>query len=122
MIPAPEGNDEGVEFYVLQCEKAKLEVLEDFQCPWGEVFLKGDFAVVATYYQKYGTGSNTYVLLDRSKRAHVHARHIRAVKFPMILAPHTVRGNNAVYKMTPETMEMIQQVLSTWWDGDDAGS
>lgn len=121
-IPAPEGNNEGVEFYVLQCEKAKFQVAEDFQCPWGEVFQKGDFAVVGTYYQKYGRGSNTYVLLDKSLRAHVHARHIGAVKFPMILAPHTVRGDSAVYKMTAETLEMIQQVLSSWWARDDGDS
>lgn len=119
MIPAPEGNDEGVEFYVLQCEKPKFEVLEDFQCPWGEIFEKGDFAVVGTYYQKYGRGSNTFVLLDKSRKAHVKAGHIRAVKFPMILAPHILRGGSAVYKMNLETMEMIQQVLSSWWNDQD---
>lgn len=35
MIPADEDNDEGVDFYILQCQGAKFEVLEEFQDSWG---------------------------------------------------------------------------------------
>lgn len=122
MIPAFEGNDEGVDFYVLQCTKNRFQVEEDFICPWGESFQKGDFAVAGTYYQKYGRGSNTFVYLERSVQAHVHASKIRVAKFPMILASHVVRGGDAVYKMTDETLDMIQQVLSAWWATDDVTS
>lgn len=115
MIPAPPDNDEGVEFYVLQCQKAKFEVHEDFLCPWGEDFEKGDFVVAGTYYQKYGRGSNTYVYLAESRLAHISAHLVKAIKFPMILQPHVLRGDTAVYKMSAETTDMIKQTLLVWW-------
>ena len=34
-VPAEEGNDEGVAFYILQCQQAKHVVEEDFECVWG---------------------------------------------------------------------------------------
>lgn len=115
MIPAEEGNDEGVDFYILQCVKAKFQVQEDFLCPWGGDFRRGDHALCATYYQKYGRARNTYVLLDRSKIAHVEPHLVRACKFPMVLAPHTVRGSTAVYKLGPETEQILKDALSHWW-------
>jgi hypothetical protein len=56
-----EGNDEGIYFYVLQCQQAKFMVRESFQCVWGSHFDIGDYVVARTYYQKWGRSNQTYV-------------------------------------------------------------
>lgn len=123
MIPADEGNEEGVEWFILQCTKAKYRVEEDFVCAWGTSFKKGDYAIAeaiaGSYYQKYGRGRNTYVLLNKSVVAHVEAHLVRACKFPMVLAPHTVSGNEAVYKLTSEGEAIIRSSLSDWFADSD---
>ena len=53
-IPAEEGNDEEVDFYILQCQRRKYVVMEQFCCVWGAVFQVGQAAIVGTYYQKSG--------------------------------------------------------------------
>jgi hypothetical protein len=37
MVIAEEGNDEDVDFYILQCQKPKYVVQETFTCSWGGV-------------------------------------------------------------------------------------
>jgi len=37
-VPTKEGNNEGVEFYGLQCQKANHIVRKNFICPWGGEF------------------------------------------------------------------------------------
>ena len=37
-VPADEGNAEGVEFYLLQCQSRKSQVMEGFTCTWGNTF------------------------------------------------------------------------------------
>lgn len=44
-VPAPDENDEGVEFYILQCQKPKFLVEVAFVCPWGGDFRRGDYAI-----------------------------------------------------------------------------
>lgn len=67
MIPLLEGNDKGIDFYIIQCQKSKFEVQEDFVCPWKEEFHARDNALIENYYQKYGRGSTTFVLLDNPR-------------------------------------------------------
>ncbi len=57
VVPVVEGNDERVDFYVLQCQRTKFMVCESFQCFWGFHFDVGDYVVARTYYQKWGKGS-----------------------------------------------------------------
>jgi hypothetical protein len=114
-VPAPEGNDEGVEFYVLQCQRAKFMVEEDFVCPWEGDFKRGDYAVAGTYYMKHGRSADLYVFLDTSSMAHVDVHLIRACKFPMFLAAYSVKGHSIVYKMTEETRAVIEEALRDWW-------
>lgn len=118
VIPAEEGNDEGVEFYILQCQKEKFQVQEDFLDPWGGDFRRGDFVISGSYYQKYGRASDTYVLLDASPVAHVDAHLVRLCKFSMTLASHVVRGNSAVYRLSADTELLIKEALRNWWATD----
>lgn len=114
-VPAPDENDEGVEFYILQCQKPKFLVEVAFVCPWGGDFKRGDYAIAGTYYKKHGRSSDTYVFLDTAAVAHVDAHLVRACKFPMRLAAHSVKGGSAVYKLSQETRAVIEQALQEWW-------
>jgi hypothetical protein len=109
--PADEDNEEGVSFYLLACCTKPYIVQDAFICPWGEHFAAGDMVVQARYYQKYGTGIDTYVFLKKSKIAHVHVGDIRAVKFPMVPAEHRVSGNDPVYKLDGAVHERILDIL-----------
>jgi hypothetical protein len=52
-----EGNVEGVNFYILQCQHQKFMVSEPFASVWGCEFDIGDYVVAKTYYQKWGWGN-----------------------------------------------------------------
>lgn len=116
VVPAEPGNEEGVDFYVMQCQRSKFEVVTPFTCNWGGEFDVGDFVIGGTYYKKHGTADNTFVFLDKSEVAYVHAHLVRAVKFTMTLASHVVKGGDPVYKMLRETLECVESVLAEWWD------
>jgi hypothetical protein len=103
---APE-NEENVEFYILMCTKKPFVCKKAFTCVWGETFEVGDSVIEGTYYQKYGTGHDTYVFLRKSQKAYVAVENIQAVKFPMLLANHRVSGNDPVYKLQAEVEEAI---------------
>jgi hypothetical protein len=118
MIPAHHDNDEGVEWFILQCSKAKYQVEANFICPWGTTFREGEFAIAGHHYQKYGRGHNTYVLLADSPVAHIEAHLVRACKFPMVLAPHTVKCNTAVYKLTSDAEAVIKSSLLDWFENE----
>lgn len=115
-VPAPPGNDEGVAFYILQCQRKKFRVLEDFECPWGGSYKVGDYVLGGAYYKKSGRGSNTYVFLDKAVTAHVDAHLVRACKFPMVLAHHRVKGGDPVYKLQSKIEEAIAGALRAWWE------
>jgi hypothetical protein len=53
-VPAEVDNEEGVDFYVLQCVRPKFVVTEPFECVWGGTFDAGDFVVAGTYYHRWG--------------------------------------------------------------------
>jgi hypothetical protein len=118
VVPAPENNQEGVSFYVLQCQLPKGLVREDFSCVWGDESEAGDYVIQGTYYQKYGVWDNTYVYLSESRAAYVDAHLVRACKFPMTLASHRVKGDALVYKMSSDTLTMIEESLREWWARD----
>jgi hypothetical protein len=66
VIPTQEGNDEGVEFYILQGQQASHNVQDRFTCAWGGEFDVGDRVIFRLYYQKWGHGENGYVFLCNS--------------------------------------------------------
>jgi hypothetical protein len=81
-------NEENVEFYILMCTRKPFRCRKAFTCKRGQSFEVGDSLIEGTYYQKYGTGLDTYVFLKKSHKAYINVDNIRAVKFPMILADH----------------------------------
>ena len=58
---AEDGNEEGMDFYLLVCYSKPFVVKESFICPWGEEFSVGQLAVRGQYYQKWSTGPQNYV-------------------------------------------------------------
>jgi hypothetical protein len=108
---APE-NEENVEFYILMYTKKPFVCTKAFTCVWGETFEVGDSAIEGTYYQKYGTGHDTYVLQRKSQKAYVAVENVRAVKFPMLLVDHRISGNDPVYKLQAEVEEAILEYAS----------
>ncbi len=48
-----QGNDEGVEFYILQCQQVSCHTVQDkFTCAWGGEFDSRDHVISRSYYQK----------------------------------------------------------------------
>ena len=111
MIPAEEENEDGVDYYILQCTRSKFELQEPLQCPWGGVFAVGDEVLRAKYFKKHGRGDKTYVFCDRAVDAHVDAHLARACKFPMVLAAHRAKGS-LVYKMSSESVRVVGTRIS----------
>ena len=114
MIPAECDNEDGVDYYILQCQREKFMLQEPLSCPWGGVFDAGDEVIRAKYYKKYGRGDKTYVFCDRAVDAHVDAHLVRACKFPMLLAAHRVKGS-PVYKIASESKKICEDALRDWW-------
>jgi hypothetical protein len=72
---------------------------ESFACVWGCEFDTSDYVVAArTYYQKWGWGNESYVFLDHSNVTYIDAHLVKAIKFPMILKDHHVKGDDPIYK------------------------
>jgi hypothetical protein len=110
MIPVEEDNEDGVDFYILQCTRSKFMLKESLHCPWGGIFAPGDEVIKAKYFKKHGRGDKTYVFCDKAVKAHVDAHLVRACKFPMVLASHRVK-DSPVYKMSSNSMRLCEDAL-----------
>ena len=111
-VPAAEDNDEGVSFYILQCQGPKRILTEDFNCSWGGQFKAGDSVISGTYYQKWGrTHHHNYVYLANSQVAHVDATIVLACKFQMVPKQYRVKGGHRVYTLLDETVDVINSTL-----------
>lgn len=111
-VPASEDNAEGVSYYVLQCQRPKHIVEHDFDCVWGGHFQAGDYVISATYYQKWGRPTaNNYVFLRNSEEAFLDASSVLACKFQMTPRHHRVKGNETVYTLSDETVDVINTAL-----------
>lgn len=111
-VPAADNNDEGVSFYILQCQRPKHTVQHDFDCVWGGHFQAGDSVISGTYYQKWGRrDANNYVYLRNSREAFVDSSSVLACKFHMIPRNHRVKGGDAVYGVPEETVDVINTAL-----------
>ena len=60
-ITAAPDNEENVDFYLLLCTRKMYTCTKAFTYKWGESFEVGVLVVEGRYYQKYGTGADTYV-------------------------------------------------------------
>ena len=113
VVPAEEDNDEGVDFYILQCQRHREVVTEKFTCAWGGEFDMGQHVIVGQYYQKWGTGTKNYVYRGRSAMAHVDASLVVHCKFHMVPAMHRVKGRDPVYVLSDESLDVIMTVLGS---------
>lgn len=116
MVPAEQPNEEGVDFYVLQCQRRKYQLQAPLQCPWGAEFEAGDYVIEGTYYRKSGRGEFTYTYLDKSVVAHVASHLVLACKFRMKQATYCLKGGDPVYKISSEVVEIVRQALSHLWE------
>jgi hypothetical protein len=87
-------------------------VTESFRYVWGCEFVAGDLAVGGTYYQKRGSSSKSYVYLSESNVAYIHTHLLCASKFPMPPANHRIKGDNPVYRLSNETLELIRIAIN----------
>ena len=119
MVPAEQPNEEGVDFYILQCQRRKYKLKAPLSCPWGAEFEAGDFVIEGTYYKKSGRGEYTYTYLEKSVVAHVSSHLVLACKFRMKLAPYCLKGGDPVYKISSEVVDVVRHALAQMWENDD---
>jgi hypothetical protein len=110
-VLANEGNDEGVPYYIVQCQRPKLFVQTAFQCVWGNIFEVGEYAIEGFYYQRWGRGSRNYVYLSGSHPAYLHPDSVKAKGFPMVPKDHVVQGSDPTYTLLEEHHAMIMSSL-----------
>jgi hypothetical protein len=101
-VLAEEGNDEEVQYYILQCQRAKFVVREDFDCVWGNKFEVGDHAIEGIYYQRCGRGLHNYVYLTGSHPAYIHSHLVKAKNFSILPHDHRVQGQDPTNKLSEE--------------------
>jgi hypothetical protein len=112
VVRAKEGNSEGVEFYVLQCQTISHIVQNSFMGPWGGEFDVGNHVIASIYYQKWGHSENDgYVFLANSQLAFVDTYLVLTCKFVMLLAYHKVKGDEPVYQLPNEALQVIKSKL-----------
>jgi hypothetical protein len=84
-----------------------------FTCKWGEEFEVGDEALAGTYYQRWGRGESSYVLLKNSQTVFMHAKYVRAIKFVMMPKDYRVQGNDFVYELPSNALIGIKERIAT---------
>jgi hypothetical protein len=89
-VLAEEDNDKEFQYYILQCQRAKFVVREDFEYVWGNKFEVGDHAIEGIYYQRWGRGLQNYVYLTSSYPANIHSHLVKAKNFSMLPHDHRV--------------------------------
>jgi hypothetical protein len=108
VVSTKEDNDEGVEFYILQCQRPRFFVKEAFECVWEGSFEVGNCVVAGTYYQRWGRSDRTYVYLNEFRVAYINADAVIACKFLMQPASYRVKGQESIYKIYEDTLALIK--------------
>jgi hypothetical protein len=111
VVPVEGDNEEGVDFYILQCQTLKFKVFEPFKCVWGCEFDAGDYVIGRIYYQKWEISTKSFVFLGESRTAYVDAHLDRMYKFPMPSAHHRVKGDYTIYQLSDDTLALIKSAL-----------
>ena len=111
-INATRGNSENADFWLIYCMRTVHVVKKAFTFKWGTEFDIDNEVVSGYYYQKYGRGEESYVLLKNSEVVFMHAHLVRAVKFLMPPKDHRVNGNDMVYALSDATRQGIMSVIS----------
>lgn len=108
VVPAEDGNEEGVLYYVLVCQRTKFVVRTPFSCVWGNDFEVGDEVVEGKYFQRWGNReSGNYVFPDGSHPAYIHSHWVKAIRFPMLMQDHRIQGGDPTHKLQPVHYQRI---------------
>jgi len=62
MIPTKEDNEDGVQYYVLQCQRTKFVLEDHFTCPWGAIFKVEDVVIRGKYYKAIDAHVDVYLV------------------------------------------------------------
>ena len=84
VVNAMKGNSEGCDFWIIHCTKTLHTVKVPFTDKWSEEFEVEDEALASTYYQRWGWGESSYVLLKNSHIVFIHAKYVRTIKFALL--------------------------------------
>jgi hypothetical protein len=84
-----------------------------FTYKWGEEFEVGDEALAGTYYQRWGRGESSYVLLKNSETVFMHPKYVRVVKFAMLPKDYRIQGNDLVYELPSDALTRIKERIAT---------
>ena len=88
-VAAEAGNDEGVDFYILQCTKSMYLVEEESVADvWKGVIERSDEVVEGLYYKQQGKNPTSYILLRDSGVARIYSHLIFYSKFAMNQLQH----------------------------------
>ena len=121
-IVADPGNvdDEGAEFYVLQCTKPMYVYHgPSIRDAWNTVTDDGDEILEGYYYRQRGRAPNSYVFLREAGIACIYSHLVVATKFSMTQAPHKQKGKETVFRLSDSALEHIEQVLQSRREQED---
>ncbi len=79
----------------------------------GLLFDEGDDVVAWLYYQKWGSSDSSYVMLKYSHVVYVYSHLVRVVKFMMPPTNHHVNGNDAMYELSQNVLQNINEVITS---------
>lgn len=108
VVPTQEGNDDSVEFYILHCQQTSHIIQDKFTCAQGGEFDVEDHVISKLYYQKWGCNDNGYVYLCNSHVTFIYTYLVLACKFPLLPTHHQMKGDEVVYQLLEEALEVIK--------------
>ena len=100
---ATNASEEGWDFYILRCSKAKYKATKAQQDAWGNCVSVGSYAVEGYYYEKVVREDDVYHLLARKPLVRLPSHLIRSIKFQMDPLPKNVNW----FTMSSEVYENI---------------
>jgi hypothetical protein len=106
------GNNEGVDFFILQCIKEMHIVQENVGLDdWGNFVEKGDEIIIGHYYKQLGTRKSSYVLISDKSLAFIYSHLVCNSKFSLLQAVHKQKGGSTSYSLPSITLEQIKFIL-----------
>ncbi len=117
VVHAEDGNDEGVDFYIMCCERLPFT----FDVGLGNFFLDavyfvGEVVVLRKYYKSWGKKGLSYVMLNDNPVGNAYSHLVCYVKFSMPLIMHWVIGNTQVFTLSKNTLEAIKASIKHDYD------
>jgi hypothetical protein len=121
VVHAELGNEEGVGFYILCCERPlfTLDVGVGLDL-WDATYYAREVVVSRKYYQALGKKGLSYVMLNDNLVGYAYSHLVCYAKFLMPLVIHHVKGNTQVFALSKNTLEAIKGSLLDDFDVQNA--